>query len=632
MTTRNLTAARKTFGAGALVALAVLFIGVTILITFVLRGARIDLTESKLYSIAPGTQRIVTSLQEPINLYFFFSQEASAESPQLRAYAQRVRELLEEMAERSKGKVKLTTVDPKPFSEDEDRAAEFGLQAVPLGARNDSLYFGLAGTNSTDGREIIGFFQPDKEEFLEYDVASLIHKLGNPKKPTVGVISALPVEGQFDQQSGRMTPGWASIAQLHEQMQVRTLAPDIGAIEQDVSLLLVVHPKELPAKTLYAIDQFVMRGGKLMAFVDPQSENDPAGQQGGPMSMVPRSSTLGPLLDAWGVTFDQGKVLGDRGLGLTVSLRQGEPPSQHVAIVGLNRESMNTKDVVTSTLDSINVMTAGVLSKKKDATIEFEPLLQSSTDSELLPVMRLAFLPDSRALLEDFKPTGERYVVAARVHGKLKSAYPNGAPEGAEKGEHKAESAGDADLIVVADTDILADPLWVRTQNVFGQHFAMAWANNGDFVANAVDNLAGSGDLISIRGRQSFFRPFTRVDDLRRHADEQLRAKEKELDTELKDTERKLSELEAGRSSAGSLVLTPEQEAELNRFQQERVRVRKELRDVRRSLDVEIEGLGTRLKVLNIALMPALLAIGAILLAITRRRRLRAGRAAAHTG
>jgi len=632
MTTRNLTAARKTFGAGALVALAVLFIGVTILVTFVLRGARIDLTESKLYSIAPGTQRIVTSLQEPINLYFFFSQEASAESPQLRAYAQRVRELLEEMAERSKGKVKLTTVDPKPFSEDEDRAAEFGLQAVPLGARNDSLYFGLAGTNSTDGREIIGFFQPDKEEFLEYDVASLIHKLGNPKKPTVGVISALPVEGQFDQQSGRMVPGWASIAQLHEQMQVRTLAPDIGAIEQDVSLLLVVHPKELPAKTLYAIDQFVMRGGKLMAFVDPQSENDPAGQQGGPMSMVPRSSTLGPLLDAWGVTFDQGKVLGDRGLGLTVSLRQGEPPSQHVAIVGLNRESMNTKDVVTSTLDSINVMTAGVLSKKKDATIEFEPLLQSSTDSELLPVMRLAFLPDSRSLLEDFKPTGERYVVAARVHGKLKSAYPNGAPEGAEKGEHKAESAGDADLIVVADTDILADPLWVRTQNVFGQHFAMAWANNGDFVANAVDNLAGSGDLISIRGRQSFFRPFTKVDDLRRHADEQLRAKEKELDTELKETERKLSELEAGRSSAGSLVLTPEQEAELNRFQQERVRVRKELRDVRRSLDVEIEGLGTRLKVLNIALMPALLAIGAILLAITRRRRLRAGRAAAHTG
>lgn len=641
MTTRNVTAARKTYGAGALVALAVLFIGVTILITFVLRGARIDLTESNLYSIAPGTQRIVSSLQEPINLYFFFSQEASAESPPLRAYAQRVRELLEEMAQRSNGKLKLTVIDPKPFSEDEDRAAEFGLQAVPVNARDDNLYFGLAGTNSTDGREIIAFFQPDKEEFLEYDVASLIHRLGTTKKPTLGLISALPVDAQFDQFSGRMTQGWASIAQLREQLDVRTLATDIAAIDQDVDVLMVVHPKDLPAKTLYAIDQFVMRGGKLIAFVDPQSENDPAGQQGGPMSMVPRSSSLGPLLDAWGVAYDPGKVLGDRGLGLTVALRQGEQPSQHIAIIGLNHDSMNTKDVVTSTLDSINVMTAGVLKKKDGATIQFEPLLQSSADSELLPVMRVAFLPDSRSLLDDFKPTGERYVVAARIHGKLKSAYPNGAPaaDGGQatkpedkKPEHKAESAGEANLIIVADTDMLADPLWVRTQNVFGQHFAMAWANNGDFLANAADNLAGSGDLISIRGRQSFFRPFTKVDELRRHADEQLRAKEKELDTELKDTEKKLSELEAGRTSGSSLVLSPEQEAELTRFQQERVRIRKELRDVRRSLDIEIERLGTRLKILNIALVPALLAIGAIALAFLRRSRLRAGRAAAHTG
>jgi ABC-type uncharacterized transport system involved in gliding motility auxiliary subunit len=642
MTTRNVTAIGKTYGAGALAALAVLFIGVTILITFVLRGARIDLTESNLYSIAPGTQRIVSSLKEPINLYFFFSQEASAESPQLRAYAQRVRELLEEMAQRSKGNLKLTVVDPKPFSEDEDRAAEFGLQAVPMGARNDNMYFGLAGTNSTDGREIIPFFQPDKEEFLEYDVASLVHRLGTTKKPTLGLISALPVDANFDQLSGRMTQGWASIEQLREQLQVRTLATDIATIDQDVDVLMVVHPKELSPKTLYAIDQFVMRGGKLIAFVDPQAENDPAGQQGGPMSLSPRSSSLGPLLDAWGIAYDSSKVLGDRGLGLTVALRQGEPPSQHVAIIGLNRSSMNTKDVVTATLDSINVMTAGVLKKKDGATIQFEPLLQSSTDAELLPLMRLAFLPDSQSLLQDFKPTGERYVVGARIHGKLKSAYPNGAPaaEGTDaakpqtekKAEHKAESVGDANLIVVADTDMLADPLWVRTQNVFGQHFAVAWANNGDFLANAVDNLAGSGDLISIRGRQSFFRPFTKVDELRKHANEQLLAKEKELDTELKDTEKKLSELEAGRTNTNSLVLSPEQEAELTRFQQERVRIRKELRDVRRSLDVEIEGLGTRLKILNIALVPALLAIGAIVLAFMRRGRLRAGRAAAHTG
>lgn len=639
MTSHNVNVARKTYGLGALLALAVLFIGLTILITFVLRGARIDLTESNLYSIAPGTSRIVGSLKEPINLYFFFSQEASSQSPPLRAYAQRVRELLEEMAERSKGKLKLNVIDPQPFSEDEDRAAEFGLQAVPMGARGESLYFGLAGTNSTDGREVIGFFQPDKEEFLEYDVANLIHRLGNPKKAVVGVLSMLPVDASFDQLSGRMQQGWASIAQLREQLQLRTIAADSATIDQDVDVLLVIHPKELQPKTLYAIDQFVMRGGKLIAFVDPQSQNDQAGAQGGPMAMGSRSSSLGPLLDSWGVTFDAGKVLGDRRLGLTVSLRQGEPPALHIAVVGLNRDSMNGKDVVTSALDSINVMTAGTLKKKDGATIQFEPLLQSSTDAALLPVERLAFLPNSESLLEDFQPAGERYVVAARVHGKLKSAYPNGAPaaEGdaapaKPAGEHKAESAGDANLIIVADTDVLADPLWVRTQNVFGQHFVVAWANNGDFVANALDNLAGSGDLISIRGRQSFFRPFTKVDELRRHADEQLRAKEKELDNELKGAEKKLSELEAGRNTSGSLVLSPEQEAELGRFQQERVRIRKELRDVRRSLDVEIEQLGTVLKILNIALVPALIAIGAIMLAFTRRRRLRAGRAAAHTG
>ena len=632
----------KTFsGATALVALAVLFIGLTILITFVFRGARIDLTESNLYSIAPGTSRILKGLDEPVNLYFFFSQEASGQSPPLRAYAQRVRELLEEMAQRSGGKLRLSIVDPQPFSEDEDRATEFGLQAVPLGGRGENLYFGLAGTNSTDGREVIGFFQPDKEEFLEYDVASLIYKLGHTKRPTVGLMSSLPVDASFDQQTGRMQEGWASISQLRELLNVQTVAPDIQAVPEGIDVLMLIHPRELSPPTQFAIDQFVMRGGKLLAFIDPQSENDPmaaqmAQQMGG--AMPPRSSSLGVLLDAWGVTYDSTKILGDRELGLTVSMRQGEPPSQHIAIVGFNHDSMDRKDVVTATLDSINVMTAGALGKKPDSKITLEPLIQSSAQSELLPAAKLAFLADSQSLLDGFKATGERYIVAARLHGKLPSAFPNGAPTAAAPSPAAPpaaalkESKGDANVIIVADTDILADPLWIRTQNVFGQRLATAWANNGDFVSNAVDNLAGSSDLISIRGRQSFFRPFTRVEELRRTADDQLRAKEKELDAQLKETESKLSGLEAGRGAKSSMTLSPEQEAELTRFQHERVRIRKELRDVRRSLDLEIERLGTRLKALNIALIPVLLAIGAIALAITRRRKLRAGRAAAHTG
>ena len=625
---------RKVFGAGALIALALLFIGATVLINFVLRGARIDLTESNLYSIAPGTERILESLEEPVNLYFFFSQEASAQSPQIRAYAQRVRELLEEMSERSKGKLRLNVIDPAPFSEDEDRAAELGLQAVPMGAHGESLYLGLAGTNSTDGRETIGFFQPDKEEFLEYDVASLIYRLGNPKRPMVGVMSSLPVDSSFDQMSGQMREGWASIAQLRELFQVQTIATDVPSIPAEVDVLAVIHPKNLSPATLYAIDQFVMRGGKLIAFVDPQSENDPAAQQMGPVPGA-RSSSLGQLLDAWGVVYDANQFVADRELGLTVALRQGDQPSQHLAILGLTRASMNSKDVVTATLDSINSMTVGAFKKKEGATINFEPLIQSSTNAALLPIARVPFLPDSQSLLDGFKASGERYALAARVQGKLKSAFPNGAPAaegGAPTGEPLKESKGEANLILVADTDLLADPLWIRTQNVFGQRLAMAWANNGDFVSNSLDNLAGSGDLISIRGRQSFFRPFTKVDALRQKAGDQLRAKEQELDKELKETERKLAELESGRNQQGSLVLSPEQEREVNRFQQERVRVRKELREVRRSLDVDIERLGTALKFWNILFIPILIAIGAIVLAASRRRRLKAGRAAAHTG
>lgn len=638
-------AGKKGYGGAALVALAVLFIGVTILITFLARGARVDLTESNLYSIAPGTERILESLDEPINLYFFFSQAASKDTPSLRAYAQRVQELLEEMAQRSKGKLRVTAIDPQPFSEEEDRAAEFGLQSVPIGARGEALYFGLAGTNSTDGREIIGFFQPDKEEFLEYDVASLVHRLGNPKRAKIGLMSTLPVDPQFDQNTGRMQDGWASISQLRELYDVQSVAPDAASIADDIDVLMVVHPRGLSPSTTYAIDQFVMRGGKLIAFVDPQSENDPqamqmAAQMGG--AMANRSSTLGPLLDAWGISYDPAMVLGDRELGLTVSLRQGQPPSQHIAIIGLNRDSMNKKDVVTANLDSINVMTAGAFKKKAGATITLETLLESSKNAALLPSAKAANLPDSDALLDGFKASGERYPVAVRIHGKLKSAFPEGAPaappaEGSlpppePGGPALKETAADANVILVADTDVLADMLWIRNQNVFGQRVAVAWANNGDFLSNALDNLAGSSDLISIRGRQSFFRPFTKVDELRRQADDRLRATEKDLDRELKETERKLSELENGRASGDALSLSPEQEAELTRFQKERTRIRKELRDVRRSLDLEIERLGTKLKMINIVLIPLLLAIGAIALAFTRRRKLRSGRAAAHTG
>jgi ABC-type uncharacterized transport system involved in gliding motility auxiliary subunit len=649
-------ARKKTYGTTALIALALIFVAVTIVSSMTFRGARLDLTENRLYTIAPGTKRILGSLEEPVNLYFFFSQSASRDVPAIRAYATRVRELLEEMAQRSGGNLHLSVIDPEPFSEEEDRASGFGLTAVPVGSSGESLYFGLAGTNATDGREVIPFFQPDKEEFLEYDVASLVHRLADPERPVVGLMSALPVDASFDPMSGQMREGWTAIAQMRELYEVRTVATDAASIDSDVDLLMIIHPKDLGAQTLYAIDQFVMRGGKLLAFVDPLSEQDTGGEMGG--MGAPRSSDLGPLLAAWGVEYDAGKVLGDLGNALSVSMRAGQPPSRHLAVIGLNRDDLAGKDVVTAGLDSINVMTAGAFAAasksaaqdggdaaagESDDSIDFEPLLESSDQAALLPAERLSFLRDPQSLLDGFEPTGERYAIAARLHGVLTSAFPDGPPPAApdrdaddaskadspSAADHLAATKEPANLILVADSDMLADPLWVRTQNVFGQRFAVAWANNGDFLANALDNLAGSSDLISVRGRQSFFRPFDRVEALRRAADERLRAKEQELDAQLQDTERKLTELEASRGDDASLLLTPEQQTEIERFQQERIRVRKELRDVRRSLDVDIERLGTWLKAVNIALVPALIALIAIAIAAARRRRLVQGRDAA---
>jgi ABC-type uncharacterized transport system involved in gliding motility auxiliary subunit len=614
---------RKALGAAALIGLAVAFVALTILSSFLLRGIRLDLTENRLYSIAPGTQRILAGIDEPITLYFFFSEQASRDIPDLRSYAERVRELLEEMAQRSSGKVRLSVIDPQPFSEEEDRATGFGLSPVPAGPRGEPFYFGLAGTNSTDGRETIGFFQPEKEEFLEYDVASLVYRLAHPRRATVGLVSSLPINGVPDSQFGPGRPAWAGIAQLNALFDVKPLTTGFTSIANDIDVLLLVHPKQLSEPSLYAIDQYVLRGGKVLALVDPQAEQDnsasPDGQPG-----AGRASDLQPLFASWGINYNPGEVLGDARKALSVTLRPNQPPVRHLGVQAFTREDFNTSDVVTSGLDSINFMTAGVLKPRDGAGTTFEPLIQSSEVAALIPAERFSVLDDPTTLLDGFKATGERYVVAARVQGAVRTAFPNGAPAGADPATPLQASAEPANIIVVADTDVLSDLLWVRTQNMFGQRVAVAWANNGDFIANTLDNLTGSADLISIRGRQSFFRPFVRVDQLRQQADERLRAKEQELDMQLQETERILSDLEAARNDRTELVMTPEQEAEVKRFQAERTRIRKELRDVRRSLDVDINRLGTTLRIINIVLIPALLSAGVLIAAFLRRRKRRA--------
>ena len=627
---------RTGYGVGGLAALAVLFLGVVMLSNLGLRGMRLDLTQNHLYTLSGGTREVLAELKEPVDLYFYFSRDAAEkQSPLIMPYANRVREFLEEITARSAGKIRLHVIDPQPFSDDEDHAAEAGLQALPGNdTGGDSLYFGLAGTNSTDGRSVIPNFQPDREEFLEYDVAKLVQELANPKKPVVGLLSSLPLQGQFNPMTGQMGDTWPVLSQIEQLFTVRPLTADLDHIDKDVDVLMIVHPKNLAPKALYAIDQFVMRGGRVLLFVDPNSGADTSGQDPqNPFAgaTANHSSDLEPLLTAWGVAYDPTQVVGDLDLGLEVRASMQGPPTRHIAILGLRRDDMDRKDVDTAALDTINVATAGFLAPRPGASTKFEPLLMSSTNAAPIPASRFNALTDPASLRDGFKPTGTRYALAARITGPVTSAYPQGAPPDPKPAAgppiaHMAKSTVPANIVIVADTDLLMDYLWVQTRELLGQRIAQAFANNGDLVANAIDNLTGSGALISIRGRATFSRPFERVEALKRQADDRLRSKVLELQSELQQTETKLTELQSKRNDQSSLMMTPEQDQELKRFTAEKARVRKELRETQRGLDVDINRLDDWLKVINIAVAPLLVAIaGALILSFRRKRKSRGG-------
>ncbi|MBV8143730.1 MAG: Gldg family protein [Gammaproteobacteria bacterium] len=629
---------RSTLGGGTLLALAVLFIGLTVLFNYALRGWRLDLTQNRLYTTAPGTDRVLASIKEPINLYFFFSEKAAAGIPDLNTYGVRVREFLQELVARSNGKLHLHVIDPQPFSEEEDRASELGVHGVPIGGAGAQFYFGLAGTNSTDGRGAIEFFDPKKEQFLEYDVVKLIYELANPKKPVVAWLSTLPMTGGFDPRSGQMREPWMVYSDAQQLFDLRPLEQNATRIDPEVNVLVLVHPKQLSPATQFAIDQYALRGGHILVFVDPLAEADPSGAEAGnPMAAMgaDKSSHLAELLNAWGVKFNPDEVVADRAHALSVTLRQGEQPVEHLGILGLDKDSFTASDVITAGLSTVNVATTGYLEPLAGAQACqplkgrqscFEPLLQSSKDAEPLPVARFRMLFDPATLLDGFKPTGRRYVIGARVTGNVHTAFPAGPPAGVTLPAGQSalkQSAKPLNLVVFADTDMLADFMWVREQNFFGQRMAQAWASNGDLVENALDNLAGSADLISVRGRATFQRPFDRVERLRRAADERLHAKEQELEAQLRDTESKLSSLQSKKDSGSALILTPEQEQEIEHFQTEKLRIRKELRAVRAGLNENIERLGTTLKILNIVVVPLVFAAVALLLWLWRRQRRR---------
>ncbi len=581
--------------------LALAFVMVILLNNLWFSGIRVDLTENKLFTLAAGTREIVEDIDEPINLYFFFSEKASEDLTTLRAYANRVRELLQEYALLADGKINLQLIDPEPFSDAEDRAAAFGLQGVPANSAGDELYFGLAATNALDDQQVIEFFQPDKEEFLEYEISKLIQNLLVQSKPKVGLLSTLKVQGDIDMNTFQTTPAWVVIDQIDQASELQTIAPDAESLPAGLDLLVLIQPRGLGESLLSSIDQFALSGGRILVFVDPLAEMDQS-QVNPMMGMSGAESSIDfPLLAGWGVLLRKDVVLGDAQQALTVSGADGQPV-RHLSILGLQAQNFNIEDVTLSSLETINVSTAGILDVLDQRSTQVDVLMASSEYAMPIERLRLKMLGDPSELLPDFKATGLVYPVAVRITGSATSQYPV-----TVDGDDSGLNTGHLNVIVVADTDILTDRLWVQLQDFFGQRIVSPWANNGDFVTNAVDNLTGSSALISIRSRGRFSRPFEVVQDLRREAEASYLNSANDLQSQLAETERQLGELESSRDEQNLLSLSPEQEATLVRFQQEKLRIRKALRNVRHQLDKDIEMLGSTLKFMNIVLMPLVL-------------------------
>ncbi len=620
---------RKLSTTAALLLCVVLFVGITLLSNAILRGWRVDLTATGQYTLASGTRDILKKIDEPITLYLFFSERASENIPALRSYADGVRELLQEMEQRAGGKLRLQVIDPQPFSEEEDQATGFGLQQVPVSQSGDTLIFGLAGTNSTDGQATIPFFDPQKEAFLEYDIAKLVQSLAVPDKPVVGVLSSIALSGGFDPETRQMRDPWVISQQLGELFTMRTLDTTATAIDEDIRTLLLIHPKALSDDTLYAIDQFVLRGGRLLVFVDPSATADNVPEDpNNPMAamMADRSSNLPKLFEAWGVQYDPAKVVGDRRLGLTLRTSEGSAPQPDVTILGVGVEHMNQADIVSAELEAINLDKTGAFSMKEGSALKLEPLIQSSKEATLFETDRVRFMPNPVELLDGFTPSGEQYIIAGRLTGSFKTAFPDKSGEA-----HLAEAKEPGTVLLFGDVDLISNRVWVQVQQFMGQQVATPFANNGDLIYNAVENLTGSSSLISIRARQSSQRPFTVVQELERSAQQRYRDTEQRLQQELQQTEQRLTELQQQRQGeqSGVLTLTAEQEAELKRFRDRKIEIRKQLRDVRFNLDREIRDLGTSLKVINIVFMPMLVVIVAILFFLSRSRRRRTAAQAA---
>lgn len=628
----------------SVIAVAVIAVGINIFADARLGNLRLDLTQGRIYTLSAGTREILAGLNQPITLRLFYSRKLGATLPLYGEYAERVQAMLREYQARSRGMINISFYDPLPFSRTEDQALGYGLQGVPLNQTGTKVYFGLAGTNLIDTERTIPFFDPSRERFLEYDLTRLVQQLAHPKPVEVGVMSSLPLNGNPRMMMmGGGRPGqpggpWMSMLELQKDFHIVEVPLDTQAIDPKIQVLLVAQAQHLPEATLYAIDQFVMRGGRLMVMVDPFSESQASTPGPGGQPPTDTASNLAPLLAAWGIAYDPAKIVGDLTGAWQVQANAAGEISAVPYVAWFNiRNGISRSDPATSDLSAVSVASAGFIAEKPGAKISFTPLLESSAQSAVLPVSDVNQNPDPAKILAAFKPSGGPRVIAARIRGVLHSAFkgPPALPQGVKPAPNVppyiAETKQPADLVVVADTDILADRFWVQVQNFFGRPEAVPFSDNGAFVSNLIGSLAGGDLLLSLRGRGNISRPFTLIDAMQNEAQARFRRTELALEAKLKATEDKLTALRhgtagsatasSGSSPAAAAVVTPEQTQAIAAARQEILATREQLRQVEFDLNRNIAHLETVLRLFCIVLVPAILVLLAIGLGMVRRRR-----------
>ena len=614
---------------GIFVSIVFLF-SLNILSSLEIRTSQIDLTENKLYTLSEGTKEVIKEIDEPITFKLYYSPTFGEISPSHGNYFKRVKELLENFALASNGKIILNLINPLSFSIEEDEAVKFGIQGIPLDQSGELGYFGMAAINSTDDKKTVPFFNPQREQFLEYDLTRLVYELAEPKKMKVGLITSLLIESDPMLQY----KPWPIMDQIKQFFDVKSIDMKAIQIDQDIDILLLVHPKIMDENLMYAVDQFVMRGGRLLVFLDPQNES---------ARMTPRappgagSSELTKLFKNWGIIFDEDKFVGDRTRAIRVQapVDGREIIADYLSWGVYDKRALNSDDVVTGELSTISVASAGSLSLADDSKLRMVSLIKTSKIAQRIDAKLVRGQINPEAILKQFKSEDREFTLAARFSGKVVTAFPEGPPQNVKQDEKKSnsdkklvkrmphikEAKKDLQMIVMADTDLLTSRFWVQQQEFFGKTIYTPVSNNADFLINSLENLSGSQALISLRSRGLSVRPFHKIQDLKNNAEDKYRQTEQQLSSKLKELQGKLQGLGLKDKGDAKVILTSAQQKVFNQFRAEMLDVRKQLRDVQLALRQDIDKLDTRLKVLNIWIMPILISLAAIILAIIRRRR-----------